>query len=134
MNLACSFCRYCILHVCTVHQAYPLRKIVLVYILFRGSCYDCTAHAYPLSKNCPSFRESILRSLPISGSAQPLPLNVAEIKEEIVEVRSCDVCITWQTCSWGGFYSFFHDAWLLKISIELFKPQSAMVVTAVLTL
>ena len=34
--------------------------------------------------------ESCIRSLPISGSAQPLPLNVAEIKEEIVEVRQCD--------------------------------------------
>ena len=43
--------------------------------------------------------------------------------------------ITWETCSWGGFYSFFCDAWLLKISIELFisSNNGTDVVTNVVT-
>ena len=76
---------------------------------------------------CPSFRDPLLSSLLISGStsAQPLPLNVAEIKEEVVEVR-CELVfdhdLTWQVC-FKGKIDLLVDAGLLIIPLKFFYDK-----------
>ena len=78
-----------------------------------------------------------LRSSLISGSAQPLPLDVAEIKEEAVEVihitLKVNLCLTTaQTCLLRNIFSLSQDpivAWvvltkLVKNSQHLQEPAS----------